>query len=325
MKKYIFFVTLIFLVILSSPINASSEYVLRLHHPGTIDSSFHQTSEFLNQKLNELTDGAIRIAIYPQSQLGTDADVFEQMQKGSVDMAIIAPGHIGGFTDEINLVEVPFLIMNYSHWEKVINSPVMDKISDIVFDITGVKILDYIGGGVRKIVSRIPIREIDDFNGVLLRLHESKVVIDSWGVFGVTPTVIAYNEVYNALQLGVIDGLDNEPEWIEMMKFYEQAPYIINTDHAITFRAFCISGNTFEKLSNEHQEALTTAVKEACKYGRELGVKLNNDSAKNLEELGAEFISIDNKLMSEKTRDIRKKYAKQLGLEDLLLEVESMK
>ena len=96
MKKLTLLIILIFIFTFCGNIYASSEYTYKLGHPGDTNSSFHKTAELLNEKLSDLSNGALKISIYPQGQLGKDAEVFEQMQKGSVDMEILAPGHIGG-------------------------------------------------------------------------------------------------------------------------------------------------------------------------------------------------------------------------------------
>jgi TRAP-type transport system periplasmic protein len=142
---------------------------------------------------------------------------------------------------------------------------------------------------------------------------------------GAAPTVIAYAEVYNAIQTGVIQAAENEAFGIEQMKFYEVGPYVSQTAHAISVRPLCFSGKTFRRLPPDLQTAILRAGKEAGVYGRELEA---GESRKLLEQLQAEgklelLEFRDRDRLLELTAPVRRAYAGEVGAGDVYARIES--
>ena len=131
-------------------------------------------------------------------------------------------------------------------------------------------IIGYAGGGTRNIIANKPMRNMAELSGLTMRVMGAPIQTQMFGAIGAKPSVIAYNEVYNAIQTGVIQGAENEAAGLDAMKFYEVGPNISLTQHAITVRPICFSGKTFRKLPPDLQAAILKAGKEAGKYGREI-------------------------------------------------------
>src|SRR5205807_5163071 len=126
------------------------------------------------------------------------------------------------------------------------------------------------GGGIRNIFANRPLRNLADIKGLKVRVQGAPIWSRTFAAAGMSPTVIAYNEIYNAIQNNVISAGENEAAGVEAMKFYEVAPQLSMTQHAITIRPLCFSAKTFNKLDKNMQAAVLKAGKEAGAYGRKV-------------------------------------------------------
>jgi TRAP-type transport system periplasmic protein len=141
------------------------------------------------------------------------------------------------------------------------------------------------------------------------------------------PTVIAYNEVYNAIQNGVIAAGENEAAGVEQMKFYEVAPHLAMTQHAITIRPLCFSGKTFKKLDKNLQAAVLKAGKEAGAYGRQIESSEDEQKLVKMEKEGKlKRVPFSDRAQMKKLVDpVMADYAKEIGAESILAKINSIK
>ena len=251
MRKYLLVLFTFFLVVLFVNGVSAEQYYLRFGHVGTEQTAFHETAVRFADLTHEYTEGKVKIEIYPNGELGNEIDMFEQLQSGITDFCIAAPGQVAEYSDKFSFLSFPFMFDGRDHWKRVMTSDVVEEMKKIILDETSVHIIGYIGGGLRNVVSRRPLNEISDFKNFLMRIHPIPITLEMWQSIGVIPTVVAWSEIYNALQLGVIDGLENECEWILNAKFYEQAPYIIKTANDISTRPIFMSDTTYKKLPSD--------------------------------------------------------------------------
>src|SRR5258705_2728320 len=131
-------------------------------------------------------------------------------------------------------------------------------------------LIGYAGGGTRNIFVNKPVRNLAEMKNLKVRVQGAPIWSRTFAAVGMSPTVIAYNEVYNAIQNGVISAGENEAAGVEQMKFYEVGPNLSMTEHAITIRPLCFSGKTFKSLPADLQTAILRAGKEAAAYGRQI-------------------------------------------------------
>ena len=246
------------------------------------------------ERVEELTGGSLTVKIFPDGQLGGNSDSFEQVQGGEMDLYPMTPGNMAEFVPAIQALVIPFVFRDFEHWKKVTSGAIAAELSEMAENSADVIILGYFGGSVRNLVSRKEVQVLDDLNFLRIRLHPSDVQIEAWRALGVLPTVISYGEIYNALQLGVIDGLENEPEWVLRMKFYEQAKYYVLTEHEIVTRPLIFSKATFDLLTPDEQDAVKKAGAEAAAFQSELEHNLDADSRQKLaDEHGVTLVEVD--------------------------------
>ena len=136
---------------------------------------------------------------------------------------------------------------------------VLQPIADELEERAGVMLIGYAGGGTRNIFANKEVSSLDDLQGLTIRVQGAPIWSSTFTAIGMAPTVIAYNEVYNAIQNNVISAGENEAAGVEQMKFYEVAPNLAMTQHAITIRPLCFSKATFDRLPEGLQQAVLRA------------------------------------------------------------------
>src|SRR5262249_16510921 len=192
---------------------------------------------------------------------------------------------------------------------------VLKPIADEIAQKADVMLIGYAGGGVRNIFANRPVRNLTEMKGLKVRVQGAPIWSRTFAAIGMSPTVIAYNEIYNAIQNNVISAGENEAAGVEAMKFYEVAPQLSMTQHAITIRPICFSGKTFAKRAADLQAAVVKAGKEAGAYGRQ--VESSEDSAKldALEKAGKlkRIAFIDRDQMKKLADPVMAAYAKEIG------------
>src|SRR2546426_11074124 len=199
-------------------------------------------------------------------------------QGKAVDYGIVSPAHMSTFAKAAPFIDAPFVFKGIEHMNKVVEANILAPVADEVAAKAEVVLIGYSGGGIRNIFANKPLKNLADLRGLKVRVQGAPIWSKTFGAIGMSPTVIAYDEIYNAIQNGVIQAGENEAAGVEAMKFYEVGPNINMTQHAITIRPICFSGKTFKKLPPELQAAILKAGKEAGVYGRE--VESSQDTAK---------------------------------------------
>lgn len=273
------------------------------------------------------TDEPVRFELHLNSELGLEKDYFQYMSQGiSVDYAIVAPSHMSTFSQKAPLMDMPFLFRDLDHWRKVMEADALKPIADDVLATADVRIIGYAGGGVRNVFATYPITNMKELEALPLRVMGAPIQTRIFEALKAAPTVIAYSEVYNAIQTGVIKGAENEAAGIEQMKFYEVGPHVSLTRHAITVRPIAFSNKTFERLPEKLQQCILEAGREAGRYGRELESSQDAEKLAAMEKAGLlqvhEFTERDKLL--ELAEPVKRAYAEELGALDVLEAIENI-
>ena len=282
-------------------------------------------------KFQELTQQyygkPVNFVLHRNSELGLEKDYFAYMNQGiSVDYGIVSPSHMSTFARAAPLMDMPFLFRDLEQWNKVLDGEELKPIADEVAKKADVMLIGYAGGGVRNIIADKPVRNMAELKGLSMRVMGAPIQTSIFQAIGAAPTVIAYNEIYNAIQTGVISGAENEAAGVEQMKFYEVAPDVSLTKHAITVRPVCFSGKTFKRLPAALQAAILKAGKEAGQYGRQIESSEDSQRLEALQKAGKlkiyEFTERDKLLAA--AEPVKQAYAKQIGATDVLNSVDAV-
>ena len=270
----------------------------------------------------------VNFVLHRNSELGTEKDYFAYLNQGiSVDYAIVSPSHMSTFAKSAPLMDMPFLFRDLDQWHKVLDGDALKPIADEVAKRADVMILGYAGGGTRNLIVNKPVRNMQELKGLSIRVMGAPVQTKMFQAITTSPTVIAYTEIYNAIQTGVIQAAENEAAGLEQMKFYEVGPNISLTRHAITVRPVCFSGKTFRRLPKELQDAIVKAGREAGAYGRKLESSEDQARLERLEKEGKlkTYVFADRDQLLKLAEPVKQMYAKEVGAEDVLARINAIK
>ena len=258
-------------------------------------SQFNESHAFtrLMRKFESLTKlyytgpHKIEFVMHLNSELGLEKDYVAYMNQGiSVDYAVASPSHMSTFSKLATLLDPPMLYRDAGHWSRVLGSDAIQPIVDDIAKRADIYLIGYGGGGVRHLIVNKPVANMSEIKQVPIRVMGAPIQTKMFDAFGMAPTVIAYSEVYNAIQTGVIDAAENEAAGIQQMKFYEVGPNISLTGHAITVRPLAFSGKTMRRLPEDLQGAIRQAGKDAGTFGRVVEITEGNQIMAKMEKEG---------------------------------------
>lgn len=304
------------------------EFKLIAGHQLATDTPFDKGLNKFAELVDKKTDGQVTVQVQPNAQAGTEPEMFEAMQQGgAVDVGVIAPGSIGEFVPESNILSMPFLVTSREQRDKIIDGEPAKTVEKLIKDKTDVRTLGYFGGGMRNMFFTESAGSIEDVKGRLFRVQPSQILTDSFGEIGLDPTVVAYEELYNALQQGVVDGAENESVYVVSQKFYEPAQHLLKTQHEVTIRPLMISSATLERLPEDLRKAVMEAGTEASEYERKLEAKEDDAALKSLKkEYGMTIVEpTDIDQAVQKVQPVWQRYAKKWSLEDTLQQMQDAK
>lgn len=269
----------------------------------------------------------INFVLHKNSALGLEKQYFEYMAQGkAVDFAIVSPAHMSTFSKAAPFVDAPFLFRDLAHWNKVLDADLFKGVADEVEQKAEVALIGYAGGGVRNIFSNKPARTLAELKGLKVRVQGAPIWSKTFAAIGMSPTVIAYNEVYNAIQNGVINAGENEAAGVEQMKFFEVGPNLLMTQHAITIRPLCFSTKTMKRLPQDLQAAIVRAGKEAATFGRQIESSEDGAKVDALEKAGKlKKIEFTERAQMKKLVDpVMEQYAKEIGAEGIYQKINAL-
>ena len=207
--------------------------ILRAQAPVTLngavqfndDHAFNRALLRFEELVKKYYGKPINFTLHRNSSLGLEKQYFEYMSQGkAVDYGIVSPAHMSTFAKAAPFIDAPFVFKGIEHMNKVSKPNILAPIADEVAAKAEVVLIGYAGGGIRNIFANKPLKNLADLKGLKVRVQGAPIWSKTFAAVGMSPTVIAYNEVYNAIQNGVIAAGENEAAGVEAMKFYEVAP-----------------------------------------------------------------------------------------------------
>ena len=291
------------------------------------EHAYSKTLIKFGELVNAASDTDITFDLRGNSELGIEPDYVNFLTQGvAIDYAIIAPSNLARFAPSLPLMDMPFVFRDLDHWNAVLSSDVLKPLEEELLDKADLMIIGYAGGGTRNLISSNAISNIDELTGHKMRVMGAPIQARVFQAIKAAPSAIAYSEVYNAIQTGVVDGLENESASLLQYKFFEVAPHVTLTQHSITVRPIVMSGKSFRKLPEDLQQIVLQAGKEAGEYGRQLE---STEDAQKLEEMkSAGQIEVhefaDREKLLELVTPVQDAYAEELGAQELLEAIRSM-
>lgn len=243
-------------------------------HP--IDLGSIKFEEEVEQKAKELGYD-VDVQLFPSAQLGSEKEMIEQLQMGTLDMCPTTTGPLGLFNSQYLVFDLPYLFLNYDQADAVLDGEIGTEMLSALEDqnIVG---LAWWENGFRELTNnKRPITKPADLEGIKLRTMENDVHIDFFSSMGASPTPLGFGEIYTSLQSGVIDGQENPLSIIAVNKFYDVQPYTTISDHVYSPVPVLYSKSLYEKLPADLQELVKTTAYEVRTYERQAGRDAEQD------------------------------------------------
>ncbi len=272
---------------------SSDHLVLKLSHANSTTHQYHLAAERFKQEVEERTNGQIEVEIFPAGQLGSQEEVTESVQLGTIDMVITSDDKLVNIVPEFGALGMPFLFEGSQDVCDQLNGEVGDYLSGLC-EPKGVIIISWLENGFRQITNnKNPVYTPDDLKGQKIRVSSTKPNMALFNNCGAQATNLSFGELYTALQLNTVDAQENPLSNIEDRKFYEVQKYLSISNHVHTAEPMAMSVDTWKKLTPEQQQILREVGKEVSRWAYEQSELKFDEQLKSLEEKGMEVNYVD--------------------------------
>lgn len=276
------------------------------------------------------SDGNVEVEVHAGTIGTEESELVEKLKLGAADVVLVSPGFMTQTgIEEVNLFAMPYLFDSYDHWGKVVDGEVGEKMAKIINEKSNndFKLVGYWTAGVRHYYGKKPIKSMEDLEGMTIRTQTSGVVADYWKKTGAVPTDVAWGELYQALQQGVVDSAENAYPYFVQQNHHttDNGKYITETGHDYTTRFLLVNGNKFDDYSKEQQETIMKAAEASVKAERKSLYNQEDEFKQKAIDDGAEVNEIDRQPFIDLAKPLQDKAAKELGVEELLQQIRDAK
>jgi len=271
---------------LAGPAAAQSPIIIKFSHVVASNTPKGAAAEKFKELAEKYTDGKVKIEIYPNSTLYKDKEELEALQLGAVQM--LAPsnskfGPIG--VREFEVFDLPYILPDLPTLRKVTDGPLGAKLLKLLQP-KGMTGLAYWDNGFKQMTANKKLISPDDYKGLKFRVQSSKVLEAQFRALGAIPQVMAFSEVYQALQTGVVDGEENTASNIYSQKMHEVQKYLTTTNHGYIGYVVVVNKKFWDGLPADIRGQLEKAMKEATAFGNGQSAKENEDALEAIKKAG---------------------------------------
>ncbi|HEX9181075.1 MAG TPA: TRAP transporter substrate-binding protein [Burkholderiales bacterium] len=300
---------------------AQAPIVIKFSHVVAVDTPKGKAAEKFKQLAEERTKGKVKVEVYPNSQLYKDKEEVEALQLGAVQMLAPSLAKFGPLgVREFEVFDLPFIFDNYEELHKVTQGPVGQSLLKKL-DSKGITGLAFWDNGFKVMSANRSIKTPADYKGLKMRIQSSKVLDAQMRSLSAIPQVMAFSEVYQALQTGVVDGTENPPSNLYTQKMHEVQKFVARTDHGYLGYAVIVNKKFWDGLPPDIRTTLEGAMKDATKYANDIAKQENIDSLEAVKKSGKSQIqdlTPDERLAFKKAMaKVHKEFEDKIG-KDLL-------
>jgi tripartite ATP-independent transporter DctP family solute receptor len=281
-----------------SPASAQAKAVFKASDVQPVGYPTVAAVENLGKKLEAATNGRLSVQMYPSMQLGGEKETIEQTQIGAVQLLRVSVGSMGPIVDDINVVNMPFLFKNTAHAQKMMDGPIGQELLDKITASpnAGLVALCWMDSGARNLYNtKHPINSIADIKGLKFRVIGNPIFVDMMNALGGNGVAMGYDQVFSALQTGVIDGAENNPPSYVFSNHYTAAKYLSLTEHLIIPEVLMFSKKAWTQLSSDDQNLIKKFAREAQFEERELWSKYEQQAMEKAKSAGCQIVEIADK------------------------------
>ena len=269
--------------------------------------------EDIGKKLEKATNGRITVQMYPSMQLGGEKEAVEQAQVGAIAFARVSVGALGPVVDDLNVFNLPYVFRNTAHMQKVIDGEIgkelLDKVTNSGKGLIG---LCWMDAGARSFYNtKHPIKTMADLKGMKVRVMGNPIFVDMMNAMGGNGVPMGYDQVFNALQTGVIDGAENNPPSFVFDNHYQVAKFYTIDEHLIVPEMLVFSKKIFDTMSKTEQADLLKFSREAQFEERKLWVEYEKQAMDKARAAGIQIVEVsaaDKKAFQDAVKPVWDKY-----------------
>lgn len=322
MKESLVYIALL-IFLLSCSAN-DSEKKLRLAHALDVNHSVHKAMVRMGEELEKVSEGKLTLQIYPNRQLGSERELLELLQLGSIDITKTSAAVVESFSPEFKVFSIPYLFRSNDHMLKVLNGTIGERIleSSVEYNFRG---LSYYDAGKRSFYTKD--RRVEtpaDLEGLKVRVQASNTAIQMVNNYGAAATPIPFGELYSALQQGVVDAAENNPPSFYLTRHYEVCKYYILNEHTAVPDILMIGESTWEKLSEEERKWVKSAAEASKVYQFELWKASELEALKAVKEAGIEIIYPDKEPFIQDAKPMIEKMLGDSVLKNLYNQIQNL-
>lgn len=256
-------------------------------------------AEKFADEVSRLSDGKMKITVYPNSVLGGDRELLESCRDGDIPFVVQNTAPQVTFMKDTAVFDMPALFDTIDEVREHVDNPDFMELMQKVYKEGGYELLGYADQGFRVMTTNKKVESIEDFKGQKIRTMENSYHMDYWKALGSSPTPMTFSEVYIGLQQGTIDAQENPYEVIVSNKLYEQQDYVVETNHLPHLISLIVSDSFFQDLPEEQQEIIREAADTAKEYAREQSDERIASRIETIEESGTEIVTLDDATKDE--------------------------
>ena len=272
---------------------AQSPIVIKFSHVVAQDTPKGKGAEYFKKVAEERTKGKVKVEVYANSTLYKDKEEVEALQLGAVQMLAPSLAKFGPLgVREFEVFDLPYIFDSYEDLHKVTDGAIGQSLLKKL-EAKGILGLAYWDNGFKVMSANKPLRTPEDFKGLKMRIQSSKVLDTQMRALGASPQVMAFSEVYQALQTGVVDGTENPPSNFYTQKMHEVQKYLTISDHGYLGYAVIVNKKFWDGLPADIRKSLEGAMADATKYADDIAKKENEDSLEAVKKSGrTQFITL---------------------------------
>ncbi len=303
-----------------APAPAPTEaYNLKIGFAESDTSPHYKGYQKIAENIEKASNGAIKVTLYPSNQLGNERDLYEGMQVGTIDAAIVTNSILPNFIPETAVLDQPFLFPSVEAAHKVIDGKFGEMIKEKSAAV-GVQILGWCDSGFRDIFSAKPINSIGDIKGLKIRTMENKMHMAAYNAIGAIATPMAFSDVFTAIQQGTVDGYENSVANMYANRFYEVCKYGVRSRMHFAFQPVCFSNKYWDSIPQELKPAIVQGIKEGADLQRQYLEEANNAYVSELtDKLSVQIIDVDHDALVEMAMPSMSQFNLDKGWNDILL------
>lgn len=269
---------------------AAEPILLKFSHVVAEDTPKGKGALKFKELAEKYTEGKVKVEVYPNSTLYKDKEELDALQMGAVQMLAPSLAKFGPLgVRQFEVFDLPYIFEGYEDLHKVTYGPVGKKLF-AELEPKGIKGLAYWDNGFKVFSANRPLRKPEDFKGLKMRIQSSKVLEAQMRALGAIPQVMAFSEVYQALQTGVVDGTENPPSNLYTQKMHEVQKYVTLSDHGYLGYAVIVNKRFWDGLPDEVRAALEKAMEEATVYANDIAAEENAKAIEAMKAAGTSEI-----------------------------------